>query len=334
MDFNSIINDLKNKIYKPVYLFYGEESYFIDELTNYIAKNVLTDAEKSFNQTIVYGKDANIVDVIEMSRRFPMMANLQVVIVKEAQDLKRFKELETYVNNPVASTLLVLSFKNTKKVDKRLKVNSLISKKGVLFESKRLYERETYSWISNALKKDNLTIHPEGLRLFYESIGADLSRLSNEITKLKVTLPQGVTQIEKDHVATNIGVNRDFNIFELQKALGKKEKLKVYKIIDYFVKNSKSNPLIGTVARLFDYFKKILIVHTLKDKSKNNIASAVGVNPYFAEEYREAMNNYSMAKLLNIISYLRDCDAKLKGVGATNPTDGDLSKELIYKILH
>lgn len=333
MDFDNIISDLKNKIYKPLYLFYGEESFFIDELTNYIQKNVLNESEKAFNQTVVYGKDADPVSVIEMARRYPMMANLQLIIVKEAQDLKNFKIFETYVANPVKSTMLVFSFKQTKSLDKRLKVNTLIVKNGVVFESKRLYEKSIYPWITESLKKENLTIHTEALRLFYESIGSDLTRLSNEIRKLAITQKPG-TQIQKDDIASNIGINRDFNIFELQKALGEKDKLKVYKILDYFGKDAKNNPLIATVARLFDYFSKLILVYTLADRSRNSVASAVGVNPYFVDEYLKAVNNYPLPKLISIVSYLRETDLKCKGVGANAPGDSDLAKELIYKILH
>ncbi len=334
MDFENIISDLKNKIYKPIYLLYGEESYFIDKLTEFIANNVLTESEKAFNQTVLYGKDVNVVDVIEYARRFPMMANLQVVIVKEAQDIKNFKKIESYTSNPLNSTILVFSFKNTKSVDKRTKVISQISKIGVLFESKKLYEKGIYSWITKQLSVKKLTIHPEALRLLYESIGADLCRISAEIDKLLITLPKNIQQISKDDVAINIGVNRDFNIFELQKALSFKDTKKVYKIIDYFIKDEKNNPLIATVARLFEYFKKVILYHSLTDKSKNNTAAVLGVSPFFVDEYRTAAKNYSLSKLVNIVSYLRETDVKLKGIGAVNAKDADLSKELFYKILH
>lgn len=334
MDFENIISDLKNKIYKPVYVFFGDESYFIDELTNYIANNVLSESEKAFNQTILYGKDVNVATVVEQSRRFPMMANLQVIIVKEAQQVDKFKDFEPYFEKPVKSTVLVFSFKNTAKFDKRTKIYNLIAKNGIIFESKKKYEREVYTWISARLAQENLTIHPEALRLLYESIGSDLSRLASEIKKLKITMPEGNTQIQKEDVAQNIGVNRDFNIFELQKALSYKDKIKVYKIIDYFAKDKKNNPLIATVARLFDYFKKVLIYHSLTDKSQYNAAAALGVNKFFVEEYKIAAKNYNVTKLVNIISYLRETDAKLKGIGAVNPEDADLSKELFYKILH
>lgn len=333
MDFDQIKSDLKNKIYKPIYLFYGEESFFIDELTSYIQKNVLTESEKAFNQAVVYGKDSNVVDIIELARSYPMMANMKVIIIKEAQDLKNIKLFETYVQNPVKSTILVFSFKQTKTVDKRLKVFSLMLKVGVVFESKKLYEKQVYPWITETLKKAGLSIHPEALRLFYESIGSDLSRLSNEITKLTITQAKG-SQISKDEIAANIGINRDFNVFELQKAIGEKNKLKCYQILDYFAKDSKNNPLIATVSRLFDYFLKLIKLHSLEEKSRSNIAAAAGVNPYFVDEYLTAMKNYPLVKLVNIVSYLRDADLKLKGVGATDPGDADLSKELIFKILH
>ena len=333
MDFEQILADLKNKIYKPIYLFYGEESFFIDELTNYIQQNVLTETEKAFNQDVVYGKDVTATNLIELSRAFPMMANYRVVILKEAQDLKDFKNLEPYVQNPVNSTILVLSFKNTAKIDRRLKVFNLLSKNAVVFESKRLYENQVYPWIEKTLRENGLSIHTEALRLFYESIGADLSRLSNEIKKLVITQEKG-KQISKEDIAFNIGINRDYNIFELQKAIGLKDKLKCYQILDYFSKDPRANPLFATVNRLFDYFTKIIKLHMLQDKSKQSVANAVGVHPYFAEEYLIAMKNYPMSKLIQIVSYLRETDMKLKGVGAVSISDADLSKELLYKILH
>ena len=333
MDFEQILADLKNKIYKPIYLFYGEESFFIDELTNYIQQNVLTETEKAFNQDIVYGKDITATNLIELSRAFPMMANYRVVILKEAQGLKDFKNLEPYVQNPVNSTILVLSFKNTAKVDKRLKVFNLLSKNAVVFESKRLYENQVYPWVEKTLRENGLSIHTEALRLFYESIGADLSRLSNEIKKLVITQEKG-KQISKEDIAFNIGINRDYNIFELQKAIGLKDKLKCYQILDYFSKDPRANPLFATVNRLFDYFTKIIKLHMLQDKSKQSVANAAGVHPYFAEEYLIAMKNYPMSKLIQIVSYLRETDMKLKGVGAVSISDADLSKELLYKILH
>ncbi|MCK9255413.1 MAG: DNA polymerase III subunit delta [Bacteroidales bacterium] len=333
MDFDQILTDLRNKIYKPIYLLYGDESFFIDEITNYIQKNILTESEKSFNQDVVYGKDVSAKNIIELSRAFPMMANHRLVILKEAQDLKDFKNLEVYVQNPVNSTILVLSFKNTAKIDKRLKIFSLLQKNALVFESKRLYEKQVYTWIEKTLRNHGLSIQPEALRLFYESIGADLTRLSNEIKKLVITQEKG-KQISKEDIAFNIGVNRDYNIFELQKSLGLKDKIKSYQILDYFSKDSKNNPLFATVNRLFDYFTKIIKLHILQDKSKSSIAATAGVHPYFVDEYLVAMKNYPLSKLVQIVSYLRETDMKLKGVGAVSISDADLSKELLFKILH
>lgn len=333
MDFDQILTDLRNKIYKPIYLLYGDESFFIDEITNYIQKNILTESEKSFNQDVVYGKDVSAKNIIELSRAFPMMANHRLVILKEAQDLKDFKNLEVYVQNPVNSTILVLSFKNTAKIDKRLKIFSLLQKNALVFESKRLYEKQVYTWIEKTLRNHGLSIQSEALRLFYESIGADLTRLSNEIKKLVITQEKG-KQISKEDIAFNIGVNRDYNIFELQKSLGLKDKIKSYQILDYFSKDSKNNPLFATVNRLFDYFTKIIKLHILQDKSKSSIAATAGVHPYFVDEYLVAMKNYPLSKLVQIVSYLRETDMKLKGVGAVSISDADLSKELLFKILH
>lgn len=196
-----------------------------------------------------------------------------------------------------------------------------------------MYENQVYPWIEKALRENGLSIHTEALRLFYESIGADLSRLSNEIKKLVITQEKG-KQISKEDIAFNIGINRDYNIFELQKAIGLKDKLKCYQILDYFSKDPRANPLFATVNRLFDYFTKIIKLHMLQDKSKQSVANAAGVHPYFAEEYLIAMKNYPMSKLIQIVSYLRETDMKLKGVGAVSISDADLSKELLYKILH
>lgn len=333
MEFDQILADLRNKIYKPIYLFYGEESFFIDELTNFLQKNVLNEGEKAFNQDVVYGKDTNAKNLIELARVFPMMANHRLVILKEAQDLKDFKNLEVYVAQPLLSTILILSFKNTKSIDKRLKIYNLLKKNAVIFESKRLYEKQVYSWIEINLKKQGLSIHPEALILFYESIGADLSRLSNEITKLAITQDKS-KQILKNDIAFNIGINREFNIFELQKAVGLKDKLRCYQILDYFSKESKANPLVATVNRLFDYFSKLIKLHSLEDKSKQSLAATLGINPYFVDEYVSAMRNYPLTKLIQIVSYLRETDLKLKGVGSVSSSEADLAKELLFKILH
>ena len=222
MTYDEILNDLKNKIYKPVYLLYGEESYFIDKITDYIANNVLTEAEKAFNQTIMYGKDVSINTVIQAARRFPMMSNYQVVIIKEAQNLKPFADLDVYFENPLKSTILVLAIKDTQKLDKRTKAVKLAEKIGAVLESKKLYENEMIRWVSSLAKSYGITLTPEAQRMMYEHIGADLSRLDGEMKKLKTAVSDQTTPIDGKTVAQNIGINRDFNIFELQKAIGTK----------------------------------------------------------------------------------------------------------------
>lgn len=332
MTYEDIIRDLKNKIYKPIYLLYGEESYFIDKITNYISENVLNDSEKAFNQTVVYGKDVSVTTVVQAARRFPMMANQQVVIVKEAQHLKPLTDFEPYFESPLKSTILVLAIKDTAKIDKRTKVTKLAEKNGAVLESKKLYEKDMIKWV-NILSKDyGLNLTPDAQRLMYEHVGADLSRLDGEMRKLKNAVTDN-SQITQDIVARNIGINRDFNVFELQKALGTKNSFKAYQIINYFSQNPKSTPMVLALKQIYDYFAKLLMLHAERDKSSNNIASLLGVHPFFVNEYKEAASRYPSEKIINIISYIREADNRSKGMGGTY-TDDDIYKELLYKILH
>ncbi|MBO7132861.1 MAG: DNA polymerase III subunit delta [Bacteroidales bacterium] len=332
MTYNEILNDLKNKIYKPVYLLYGEESYFIDKITDYISENVLTEAEKAFNQVVIYGKDTDVTSVIQAARRFPMMSNHQVVIVKEAQHLKPLSELDVYFENPLKSTILVLAIKETQKLDKRTKAIKLAEKIGAVLESKKPYENEMIKWVSTLANSYGLTLTPGAQRLMYEYIGADLSRLDSEMKKLK-TASADKSQVNEEDVSKNIGINREFNIFELQKAIGTKKALAAYQITDYFAKNPKSTYIGLAIKQIYDYFTRILKLHYATDKSKNGLAAAIGVNPFFVDEYKTAASYYPVAKILRIVSFLREADIKSKGMGGTY-TDGDIYKELIYKIMH
>lgn len=333
MTYDEILNDLKNKIYKPIYLLYGEESYFIDKITDYIAENVLTDAEKSFNQIVMYGKDTDVKSVIQAARRFPMMSNYQVVIVKEAQNLKPLTDFEVYLDAPLQSTILVLAVKDTAKIDKRTKLVKLADKIGAVLESKKLYEKDMIKWVSSLAKSYEITLTPDAQRMMYEHIGADLSRLDGEMKKLKTAVSDISVPIDGKTVAQNIGINREFNTFELQKAIGTKNALKAYQITDYFAKNPKSTYIGLAIKQIFDYFVRIMKVHYAKDKSKNALASELGVNPYFVDEYTTAARYYPVAKIINIISFLREADMKSKGMGGTYE-DGDIYKELIFKIMH
>ena len=332
MTYNEILHDLKNKIYKPVYLLYGEESYFIDKITDYISENVLTEAEKAFNQVVIYGKDTDVTSVIQAARRFPMMSNHQVVIVKEAQHLKPLSELDVYFENPLKSTILVLAIKETQKLDKRTKAIKIAEKIGAVLESKKPYENEMIKWVSTLANSYGLTLTPGAQRLMYEYIGADLSRLDSEMKKLK-TASADKSQVNEEDVSKNIGINREFNIFELQKAIGTKKALAAYQITDYFAKNPKSTYIGLAIKQIYDYFTRILKLHYATDKSKNGLAAAIGVNPFFVDEYKTAASYYPVAKILRIVSFLREADIKSKGMGGTY-TDGDIYKELIYKIMH
>jgi len=332
MKFEEIIKELKNKIYKPIYFLYGEESYFIDQISDYISEHVLNEEEKAFNQTILYGKDSKIEDVINAAKRFPMMANHQVIIVKEAQNLKQIEKLEYYAEQPLNSTILVINYKQ-KNFDKRKKVYKVLKKNAVIFESKKLYENQVGTWINSYLKNKNYSVSPVSSKLLTDFLGTDLSKISNELDKLMISLPEG-TSITPDHIEKNIGISKDFNVFELQNALGNKDVLKSNRIINHFAANPKDNPMVMVIISLFGYFSKILSLHYLKDKSDNNVASVLGVHPYFVKDYKRAAGKYNVRKIVAVISYLREYDMKSKGYNNVSTTNGDLLKELIFKILH
>lgn len=341
MKFEEIINELEKKIYRPVYFLMGDEPYFIDEISDYIAANLLNDIEKEFNQTIIYGRDADVSTVISYAKRFPMMANYQVVIVKEAQGMKslvpdgREKEkglLEYYIEKPLASTILVICYKY-KTIDRRKSLAKIIDKNGVLFNSDKLYDNQLPSWIQNFLKKKNYTIRPETALLLSEYLGSDLSKITNELNKLSINVPEG-SEITTSHIEYYIGISKDFNVFELQRSLGKKDILKSNQIINYFAANEKENPNIKVIGILFNFYSKILLLHSLRDKSKSIASAELGINPYFFVDYQIAAGNYNYKKTKQIISLLKKYDLKSKGIDNASVSDGELMKELIYQILH
>ncbi|WP_372773572.1 DNA polymerase III subunit delta [Mangrovibacterium sp.] len=332
MTFDDILVNLKKKIYHPIYFLMGEESYFIDQISDYISQHVLTDAEKGFNQHILYGKDTDIDTIITYARRFPMMANHQVIIVREAQNIKKIEELEAYVKNPLNSTILVLNYKY-KSLDKRKTFSKLVAQKGVLFESKKIYDNKLPDWIKSYLATRNYSIVPQASALLAEYLGTDLSKVSNELDKLIISLPEN-TKITPDHIEQNIGISKDYNIFELQNALGTRNVLKSNQIINYFSANPNANPFPRTISSLFQFFMKILTYHFLEDKSQNAVTSALGVHPFFTKDYIAAAKQFPIKKVVEIISTLREFDMKSKGLGNVSSTPGDLQKEMIYRILH
>ena len=333
MDFEGIITNIKNKIFHPVYLLSGEEPYFIDMISDFIEENVLDDTEKEFNQSILYGRDVEVPTIIENVKRFPMMANHQVVIIKEAQDIKKIAGLESYVANPLESTILVLCYKY-KKIDKRTSFYKAINKKGVFFESKKLYENKIPVWIETRLKEKGFRISPKASMLLTEHIGADLSKLRNEIEKLLINLKRE-TMIDEDIIEENIGISKEYNIFELQKALGERDMLKANKIVLHFAANTKEHPMVLSIGGLSNFFARVLKYHFIQDKSKNNVASVLGVHPYFTTDYQRGAQKYSFSQLKTVISHIQEYDLKSKGLGSTgNTTGGELLKELVFKILN
>lgn len=332
MKFEKILSDLKNKIYYPVYFLSGEESYYLDTVSDYIEDNVLSDVEKEFNQTVVYGRDTDVQSIISMAKRYPMMANYQVVIVKEAQNVLKIEELASYIENPLSSTLLVLVYKY-KKIDKRKTFFKQIDKKGVLFESKKLYDNQVPGWINSFVQNKGYKITPKAVQMLAEFLGTDLSKIVNELNKLILNVSDD-QEINDALVERNIGISKDFNIFELQNAIGSRNILKANQIINYFAANPKENPLPKTIFMLNSYFSKILIYHQLDDKSRNNAASALSVNPFFVKDYQEAARKYSVGKLVKVVSLLREYDLRSKGVNNNATTEGELQKELLFKILH
>lgn len=328
----SIVEDIKQKKYKPIYFLMGEEPYYIDKISDFIENSILEESEKGFNQMVMYGRDVSIDEIVASAKRYPMMADHQVIIVKEAQDLSRtIDKLEAYAENPQRSTILVLNYKY-KKLDKRKKVYKAISKNGLIFEGKKLYENQVGDWILRVLKGKKYKIEPKAAQMLVEFLGTDLSKISNELGKLTSVLPKE-TIITPEHIEENIGISKDFNNFELRKALGVKDVVKSNRIIQYFGQNPKSNPLVMTISLLNSFFTQLLMYHGLNDKSKASVAKALGVNPYFVDDYSKAAKNYPMRKVSQIIGLLRDADVKSKGVGA-NQTQEDILKELIFKILH
>ena len=332
MNFTQILTDLKNKKYYPIYFLYGEEAYFIDVISDYIENNVLDDNQKEFDQTIIYGKDADIAMVVGHAKRFPMLGDKHVVIIKEAQELKKIDDLLAYVNQPLESTILVFCYKYAK-LDQRKQLAKSLNKIAVLFESKKLYDYQISDWISKQLNNRGYSIEPKAALLMTEFLGTDLSKITNEIKKLSINLSKG-TKITAMHVEQNIGISKDFNVFELQNALAKKDILKSNQIINYFASNQKDNPMVKVVSMLFGFFNKILIYHYLNGKDDGSIAKAMGVPVFFLKDFKIASKNYNKSKLARIISSLREYDLKAKGVGNVTATDGELMKELIFKILH
>lgn len=329
---NQIVSDIKSGNVKPIYFLMGEEPYYIDKISEYIENSVLTEEERGFNQMVLYGRDVTVDEIVANAKRFPMMAEKQVIIVKEAQDLSRtIENLVSYVENLQPSTVLVLNYKY-KTIDKRKKLYKAATKVGVVFESKKMYDYQVADWIRKVLNGKNYQMEPKAAQMLVEFLGTDLSKINNELEKLMVILPSG-TIINPNHIEVNIGISKDFNNFELRKSIGNKNVVKANQIINYFSENSKNNPTVMTISLLNSFFTQLFLYHGLQDKSKGNVAKNLGVNPYFVDDYVTASKNYPMRKVSQVIGFLREADVKSKGVGA-NISQSDLLKELLFKIMH
>jgi DNA polymerase-3 subunit delta len=340
MTADDILKDLKNRKYKPVYLLHGDEPYFIDQVSNYVEDQLLSEAERGFNQTVLYGKDTEVMTVLNAAKRYPMMAEYQVVLVKEAQDMKWGRDdddkktinpLLGYLENPLPSTILVFCYKYGK-FDKRKKTYKAIEKNGVVFESSPLYDNKIPSWIESFAGSKGYKIDQQASAMMAEYLGNDLSKIANELEKLMLNISAGQT-ITMQHVQDNIGISKEYNVFELQSALSRKDPFKVNQIINYFEANPKANPIVLVLGNLNNFFSKVLLYHYAKDKSPQSLARELGVNPYFIKDYELAARSYNYGKSMQIISLLREYDLKSKGVDS-NAGPGELMKELMFKILH
>ena len=340
MSADDILKDFKNRKYKPLYLLHGEEPYFIDQVSNYAEHKLLSEAERGFNQTVLYGKDTDVMTVLNAAKRYPMMADYQVVLVKEAQDMKWGKDdddkksinpLLSYLESPLPSTILVFCYKYGK-FDKRKKTYKAIEKNGVIFESAPLYDSKIPAWIETFVAGKGYKIDPQASAMLAEYLGNDLSKIANEMEKLMLNVKAG-QPITLQHVQDNIGISKEYNVFELQSALSRKDPFKVNQIINYFEANPKANPIVLVLGNLNNFFSKVLLYHYAKDRSPQNLARELGVSPYFLKDYELAARSYNYGKSMQIISLLREYDLKSKGVDS-NAGNGELMKELMFKILH
>ena len=332
MTHEQILSELKSKKYQAVYFLAGEETFYIDLISNYIEKNILDESEKSFNQTILYGRDVEVSTLISAAKQFPMMAENTVIIVKEAQDLKKIEEVKSYVEQPLNSTILVFCYRG-KKLDKRKGLYKSLQKQSVYFESNKLYENKIPEWIKGYLSSKNYSIGTKASALLTEFLGNDLSKISGELDKLCIILKEGAT-IDEAIIEENIGISKDYNNFELQNAIMYKDVMKANRIAKYFEANPKNNPMVVTLSVLYNLFSKLLILHGLKASNPQAVARSLGVNPYFVKDYQKAAQFYKLKKSVQVLSLLREADVKSKGYNNPSTSDAGLLKELLYKILH
>ena len=329
----SILSDLRNKKYFPVYFLMGDEPYYIDLISDYILENVLTEQEKEFNQTVFYGEDTDIRTIINTAKRFPMMADKQVIVVKEAKSLKKIDELLFYLQKPLDSTILVFCYKDGR-LDMRRKISTEIAKKGILFESKKIRDYQVPDFIKSYLKTKQVMIEEKATRMLVDFLGESLTKIVNELDKLLITMPKNERVITPELIERNIGISKDYNSFELIDAIVKKDHLKAHRIVQYFKENTRNNPLPLTLSAFFYFFSNLMVYHYLPNKTQQAVASKLRVHPIQVNNYQEAARNYSAMKTFQIISLLKHYDAKGKGVDAPPSQKDELLSELVLKILN
>ena len=332
MKYTEIIASITEKSLQPVYFLMGDEPYYIDKLADAFSKNVLSDEEQEFNQVVLYGKDIETAQIIAEAKQFPFGAEKRVVIIKEAQHLTDIEILDSYLDTVQPSTILVICYKG-KSVDKRKKFGKTLASKCVVFESKKLYENKIPEWINTYVNENGFNIDNSASAVLAEYLGADLSKITNELDKLMLAVNKQ-EQITTKLIEYHIGISKDYNVFELQNALGKKQVVKANRIINHFAANPKNHNIVPVMGSLFSYFQKIMVYHFLEDKSPKSAASVLKVNPFFVSQYQTAAQNYSTQQLFYIFEHLKDYDLKSKGVNNKSTTHEGLLKELIFKILH
>lgn len=332
-----IVKDLQKRSFVNIYLFYGEEPYYIDELSDYLTDHVLTDVEKDFNQTVLYGRDSTIAQVVNSSKQFPMVGERQLVVLREAQDIDLKKEenlniLISYINRPQQSTVLVICHKYKAPPAKLLKA-LVASDKAVTIESKRKYENEMPAWIATQVKSSGYSISDKAAIMMVEFLGTNLEKINNELSKLYINHPKSKV-ITEDVIELYIGISKDYNIFEFQKALAKKNVLKVNQIAHHFALNPNENSIFKTIPMLFTFFSKVLLMHSLTDKSESSIMSKAKLTPYNKQDYFDAYRNYNAKKVQDIIGWLRECNVRALGIDNYSADQGELLRELVFKIVH
>ncbi|MFT6814432.1 MAG: DNA polymerase-3 subunit delta [Sphingobacteriales bacterium] len=332
MSADVVLKELKAKKYKPIYFLQGEETYFIDQISDYIEDNILNEAERGFNQSIFYGEDSDVQSIINSAKRFPMMSEYQVIIVKEAQRLKGIEKFESYFENPQPQTILCICYKE-KKLDGRKKTGKIVAKNGVLVTLDRIKEEKVSAWITNYIQNKGFKIQPQVSQLMSECLGNKLSVVSNELDKLIISLNEG-EDITAQTVEKNIGISKDYNVFELNKAIGLRDKVKVYQIVDYMVKHEKANPFLMILGAMNSYFSKIMLAHYSPDKSSAGIARVIGIPPFFAGEYLTAMKHYNLERISKVYDLLYTYNARNNGYENANTSSGDLLREMTFKVLN